>query len=84
MDQLRDLDRSIILGLKEAAADAKPFGYDVEILCDGMPLRRMFHWRGTEAACRRRARLQSTFREIVSIAPLTRDQWVRAYGLGRM
>ena len=74
----------VVLKLKDAHAEGKPFGYDVEILCHGMPMRRTFHWRGNEAAVRRKARLQSTFRQIDSLTPLTRDEWIRAYGLGKM
>ena len=62
----------------------KPFGFDVEVRCINEPRYRTFHWQGSEATMRRKARLQSTFIEIVSMKPLTRAQWERAYGLGRM
>lgn len=62
----------------------KPFGYDVEVLYGVPPKTEMFHWRGTEAAVRRKAIFKSHFQRVISLRPLTREQWIGGYGLGRM
>jgi hypothetical protein len=38
------------------------------------------HWIGTEATCRRKAKLISNFHSIESIEPVTGKQWCRGYG----
>jgi len=44
---------------------------------------RQFHWRGSAASCRRKAMLKTGAVRIVSVAPVTEAQWIRAYGLNQ-
>jgi hypothetical protein len=62
----------------------KPFGYDVEVICGWPPVVKQFHWRGTEATVRRKAKFCSHYAGVESLRPLTREQWIGGYGLGRM
>lgn len=40
-----------------------------------------FHWHGlTEAAARRKGMLKTNASEILSVEPVTEEQWIRAYG----
>jgi hypothetical protein len=55
-------------------------GYEVEIEF-GVPRRiEKFHWRGSEAACRRKAIYKSHYVRVVSTQPINRTQWNRGYG----
>lgn len=78
---LHDYNRGIVARLKEERTAGKPVGYELVIICGAMPLRRERQWRGTEAACRRKARLESHFREVESVTPYTSEQWNRAFGV---
>lgn len=42
------------------------------------------HWLGTEAACRRKARLLPHFRCVRAVHPVTAAGWLEAYGYGPM
>jgi len=60
---------------------ATPFGFDVLIeqrtmnLISGEPMVR--HYKGNETTARRRAR---TFGRVVAVVPLSKEQWIAAYG----
>lgn len=79
--QLNDYSREIIARLKDERIAGKPVGYELVIICGAMPYRRERHWRGTEAAVRRKARMESHFREVESVTPYTSEQWNRAFGV---
>lgn len=58
----------------------KPVGYEVDVLF-GVPARvETFHWRGTEAAVRRKAIFKSHFQRVVAVRPFTSEQWNFAFG----
>ena len=62
-------------------------GYDVtfEVLVTSMLTKTIQkHWRGTQGACRRKAYLTCGYVRIVTMEPVTAEQWIRAYGDGRM
>lgn len=42
-----------------------------------------FHWRGSEAACRRKAMLKKGAVRIVKVEPLDEARYVRAFGLAQ-
>lgn len=64
-----------------------PFGWEVDVEFhphSGKP-NASFHWRGcTEAAAIRKAKLKHNVREIVATRSYTEDQWIAAFGIGRM
>ena len=82
--KLCDAQRRVVQWLKDQRAAGKPFGFDVDVVCGHPQQVKSFHWRGTEASVRRKAQLQSHFVEVRALRPLSREQWIRAYGLGRM
>jgi len=44
-----------------------------------------FHWRGcTENGARRKGMLKTCASKIIKVIPVTEEQWLRSYGLGRM
>ena len=66
--------------------DDKIVGHEVEVHFNynsGKP-HVVKHWLGSEAACRRKARMMRNFREIGEIKPVKAGAWKRAYGHGRM
>ncbi|EIP99488.1 hypothetical protein OpiT1DRAFT_04006 [Opitutaceae bacterium TAV1] len=68
--------------------DEKPkaYGCDVEIEIRESAISvstRQFHWRGTEAACRRKAMLQARAVRVVKVTPLDEETYIRAYGANR-
>ncbi len=65
---------------QEQGKSQKPVGYDVEVLFGMPPRTETFHWRGTEAACRRKAIFKSHYQRVISVRPITQEQWVRGYG----
>ncbi len=79
--RLISLNTQIIFAVKDKLTEGKPVGYELVIRCGDMPHRREKHWRGTEAACRRKARLESHFIEVESVRPYTSEQWNRAFGV---
>lgn len=60
------------------------FGLDVTVeFVDGRV--EQFHWRGlSEGDARRRALLKRNAREVLNVEPLTEEQWIQVYGIGRM
>lgn len=56
------------------------FGYDVNCVMHEGGIKQ-FHYVGREKAARRRAMLKTGVRSIVSVEPLTHEQWIRAYGI---
>lgn len=66
--------------------DEKIVGHEVEVhftYNSGKP-HVVKHWLGSEAACRRKARMMRNFREITSITPVKSAAWKRTYGYGRI
>lgn len=57
------------------------FGYDVTCVMIGEPGVKQFHFVGREKAARRKAMWKTGVRSIVSVEPLTHEQWIRAYGI---
>jgi hypothetical protein len=68
----------------EPARKFKAFGWDVEVrFHDGHT--ETFHWRGcTERAAHVKGMMKVLAKEIVKIEPVTEEEWLRAYGMGRM
>lgn len=63
--------------------ECKPYGYDVtvEIRTGGAgTVEKVFHKMGTEAQVRRWGMLKPCAKRIVKMEPLTREQYIRAYG----
>jgi hypothetical protein len=57
------------------------FGYDVNCVMHGEVGVKQFHFVGREKVARRRALLKTGVRSIISVEPLTHEQWIRAYGI---
>jgi hypothetical protein len=58
----------------------KPYGYDLEIQLNAGRGIIEKHFVGSESAVRRKAMMVSCAQKIISMKPLTRKQWVFAYG----
>jgi len=69
---------------QDLSAVESPQAYGWEIVCRmGPPSyeERTYLWRGlSETAARRRAALKGQGVEVLSALPITREQWIRAYG----
>lgn len=66
--------------------DEKIVGHEVEVhftYQSGKP-HVVKHWLGSEAACRRKARMMSNFREIREVTPVKAAAWRRTHGYGRI
>lgn len=74
------------------ARTQQPFGWDVdtEVKVPVSPMiahteTRTYHYRGcTEARARRKAMLNTGAIRVLATRPVERDEWIRAYGIGRM
>ena len=65
----------------------KAFGWEVtvEFSPQSGKAPRMFHYRGCgAAAARRKGLLKRHAFQVTSVEPVTEEQWIRAYGIGRM
>lgn len=65
---------------------AEPYGYDVLIekrAGNGLTSTEVRHYKGNEATARRRAHALH-FGPVLALVPLSREQWLSAYGEGRM
>lgn len=65
--------------MNEAPTTEPIYGYDCEIELNGHEFIDR-HYVGTEAAVRRKCMLVTRARRVVSMTPLTRAAWNRAYG----
>jgi hypothetical protein len=68
-------------------AGPKPFGWevDVEFAPASGKKPQTFHWRGcTERAARTKAILKLHAQRITEVRPVNEEQWMRAYGMGRL
>lgn len=75
-----------ILTAKGRYAVCGVYGCDVEVeVRVGMASteRKQFHFRGTEATCRRRAMMKRGVVRILSITPLGEEDYITAYGLNQ-
>jgi hypothetical protein len=65
----------------------KPYGWelDVEFLPQSGKSPTTLHYRGcSEHVARIRAAFKVGFYRVAEVRPVTEDEWIRAYGLGRM
>ncbi len=64
----------------------KAYGWDVTVrMVRPINSQKTYHWRGcSENAARRKGMLKAGAVEIVSVEPLSEDQWIRAYGDPRL
>jgi hypothetical protein len=65
----------------------RPFGWEVDV--EFHPASKLppatFHWRGcSERTARMRAALKRHMIRIVDVRHVNKDEWIRAYGIGRM
>ena len=64
-----------------------PYGYDVLIKIRNTNLTTTTaerHYKGNETTARRRARMVQGSAGVIAVVPLSKDQWLSAYGEGRM
>lgn len=70
------------------SAEPKPFGWEVDVACLVSIIReevRTFHYRGcTRRAAERKAMLRPNAKRIIEVRPVNEEDWIRAYGIGRM
>lgn len=75
-----DLHARVHGGQLRPLSGEKIVGYEVDVEC-GVPARiQTFHWRGTEAAVRRKAIFKSHFRRVVAVRAITETEWNRGFG----
>lgn len=61
------------------------FGWEVDVEFGLGKPRETFHWRNcSRATARMRGLLKPLAISVVEIRPVTEEQWIRAYGIGRM
>jgi hypothetical protein len=68
-------------------SEEKPFGFDVvyeERVSIMMTEQRSFHCKGSAATARRRALFKTGYAGLVSLTPLTEEQYIRAFGVPGM
>jgi len=65
----------------------RPFGWEVDVEfqpASGKP-RQTFQWRGiSRGAARTKGIMKSNAARVTDIRPVTEEEWIRAYGIGRM
>ena len=68
----------------------KPYGHAIKIECcdrmlyiPGSDLNTVHHYRyrGSESVARRKVRLKPNYCAVLSVTPLTQDEWERLYGV---
>lgn len=63
------------------------FGWEVDVEfhhASGKPMQ-TFHWRGcSKGSARTKGLMKRLAARVVEIRPVTEEQWIRAYGIGRM
>lgn len=60
--------------------NTKPYAHDVVVLFGVPPREKTFTWVGSEARCRRKAIYKSHYQRVVSVRPLSREQYVKGMG----
>lgn len=75
-----DLHVRIHNGTLHPLTGEKIVGFDVDVEFGVPPRVETFHWRGTEAAVRRKAIFKSHFRRVVVVRAITDSEWNRGFG----